>query len=164
MLSGLAGDTRVFVDSNIFIYHFSNFEKFAEACLDFFQKIEDGKLSGYTSTLALAEVLHGLMVMEASKKFNISPKNVVKNLKDNPDWIASLCDHSKSLDFIENIGIFILPVNAHDLKTSVDLKIQYRLLTMDAINLSVMKNNHISDIASNDGDFDRVDFITRHTP
>lgn len=164
LLSDIAEDTRVFVDANIFIYHFSNFEKFAEACLDFLQKIEDGKLSGYTSTLALAEVLHRLMVIEASKKFNISPKNVVKTLKDNPDWTASLTDHSKALNFIEKIGISILPVNAHDLKASIDLKAEYCLLTMDAINLSVMKNNHISDLASNDGDFDRVNFVTRYTP
>ncbi len=91
-LQDIADDTRVFVDSNIFIYHFSNFERFADSCLSFFQRVEDGKLSGYTSTMVLAEVLHRLMVIEASKKFDIQPKNVVKYLKENPDKASSLAD------------------------------------------------------------------------
>lgn len=163
-LSGIANDTRVFVDSNIFIYHFSNFEKFAASCLAFFQRIEDGKISGYTSTIVLAEVLHRLMVIEASKKFDIQPKNVVKYLKENPDKVSSLTDHPKSVDFIERIGISILPVTAHDLRASIDLKGAYGLLTIDAINVSVMKNNDLTTIASNDGDYERVGFLRQFNP
>lgn len=163
LLSDITDNTRIFVDSNIFIYHFSNSDKYATSCLNFFQKIEEGRLSGYTSTVVLAEVLHRLMVIEASKKFNIIPKNVVKYLKDNPDKIPLLSDHFKSVDFIEKIGIPILPVNAHDLRGSIAFKNQ-GLLTIDAINVSVMKNNDLTAIASNDGDYDRVGFLTQYKP
>lgn len=162
-LQDIANDTRVFVDSNIFIYHFSNFEIFADSCLSFLQKVEDGKISGYTSTIVLAEVLHRLMVIEASKKFDIQPKNVVKYLKANPDKVSSLADHPKSLDSIENIGITILPVTAHDLRVSTEFKKQ-GLLTIDAINVSVMKNNDLTTIATNDGDYDRIGFLTQFNP
>lgn len=164
LLADIANDTRVFIDSNIFIYHFSNFEPFAASCLKLFQRIEDGDISGYTSTVVLAEVLHRLMVIEAAKKFYIQPKNVVKYLKENPNKISSLTDHPKSLDFIERIGVTILPVNAHDLKVSIDLKKEFGLLTIDAINVSVIKNNDLAALASNDGDYDRVKFLTQYRP
>lgn len=164
LLSDITNDTRVFIDSNIFIYHFSNFEPFATSCLKLFQRIEDGDISGYTSTVVLAEVLHRLMVIEAAKKFDIQPKNVVKYLKENPNKISSLTDHPKSLDFIERIGVTILPVNAHDLKVSIDLKKEFGLLTIDAINVSVIKNSDLTALASNDGDYDRVKFLTQYRP
>lgn len=164
LLSEIADGTKVFVDSNIFIYHFSNFEPFAAPCLSLFQRIEDGDLSGYTSSVVLAEVLHRLMVIEASKKFDIQPKKVVKYLKENPNKISSLTDHPKSLDFIERIGVTILPVNAHDLKVSIDLKTEFGLLTIDAINLSVMKNNDLFTIASNDSDFEKVSCLNLYLP
>lgn len=164
LLADITNDTRVFIDSNIFIYHFSNFEPFAASCLKLFQRIEDGDISGYTSTVVLAEVLHRLMVIEAAKKFDIQPKNVVRYLKENPNKISSLTDHPKSLDFIERIGVTILPVNAHDLKVSIDLKKEFGLLTIDAINVSVIKNNDLTALASNDGDYDRVKFLTQYRP
>lgn len=164
LLSDISDDARVFIDSNIFIYHFSNFDKYAISCLDFFQRIEEGRLSGYTSTIVLAEVLHRLMVIEASKRFDLLPKNVVKYLKENPEKIPLLTDHSKSIDFIEKIGIPILPVNAHELKISIDLKREYRLLTIDAINVAVIKSNDLTTLASNDGDYDRVEFLTQYRP
>lgn len=164
LLSDIADNESVFVDSNIFIYHFSNFEAFAGSCLGLFQRIEDSIISGFTSTIALAEVLHRLMVIEASKKFDIPPKNVIKYLKDNPEKISSLTDHSKSLDFVGRIGISILPVNAHDLKVSIDLKREHGLLTIDAINLSVMKTHDITAIASNDSDFKRVTWLNLYLP
>ena len=164
LLADITNDTRVFIDSNIFIYHFSNFEPFAASCLKLFQRIEDGDISGYTSSVVLAEVLHRLMVIEAAKKFEIQPKNVVKYLKENPNKISSLTDHPKSLDFIERIGVTILPVNAHDLKVSIDLKKEFGLLTIDAINVSVIKNNNLTALASNDGDYDRVKFLTQYRP
>jgi len=162
-LQDIADGTRVFVDSNIFIYHFSNIERFSDSCLSFLQKIEDGKISGYTSTIVLAEILHRLMIIEASGKFDIQPKNVVKYLKENPDKASSLTGHPKSLDSIEKIGITILPVTAHDIRGSMAFKKQ-GLLTIDAIIVSVMKNNDLTTIASNDGDYDRIGFLIQFSP
>lgn len=163
-LSEIADNSSVFIDSNIFIYHLSKFEKFADSCLDFLQKVEDGKLSGYTSALVLAEVLHRLMIIEASNKLNLPPKNIFNYLKANPEKIALLTDHLASYDLIERMGITILPVNARDIEHNNSIKMEYRLFTADATNLSVMKNNGLTLLASNDSDFERVDFITLYKP
>ncbi|MEK6682484.1 MAG: type II toxin-antitoxin system VapC family toxin [Nitrospirota bacterium] len=163
-LSEIADDSKVFIDSNIFIYHFSKFEKFANSCLEFFQRIESGRLRGYTSTLVLAEVLHRLMIIEGSNKLGLQTKKVLEYLKANPEKITILSDHLASSDLIEGMGIDILAVNFRDIKLSNILKKEYRLFTNDAINLSVMKNNGFTLLASNDPDFERVDFISLYKP
>jgi len=163
-LSEITDDSSVFIDSNIFIYHLAKFEKFADSCLDFFQKVEAGKLSGYTSTLVLAEVLHRLMIIEASNKLNLPPKKVLSHLKRNPEKISLLQDHINCHELIETMGITILAVNSRDIEQSNSLKKEYKLFTNDAINLSVIKNNGLTHLASNDSDFERVDFITLYKP
>ncbi len=157
-------NTKVFVDANIFIYHFSNFEKFAESCLRFFQKIEDRKIIGYTSTLVVAEILHRLMIMEATMKFEIPPNKIVKLLKSNPDKISILTEHLDAISWVENLGVTILPLTPSDIRISSDLKFKYKLLTNDSVNLSTMLNNGITVISTNDSDFERIDFITVYKP
>ena len=164
LLSEIVDNSNVFIDSNIFIYHLTKFEKFADSCLELFQRVETGKLSGYTSTLVLAELLHRLMFIEASNKLKLLPKEILKFLKANPEKITLLTDHLESYNLIERMGITILPVNDKDIEQSNSLKKKYRLFTNDAINLSIMKNNGIIFLCSNDSDFERVDFITLYKP
>jgi len=49
-LSDLKKGTSIFIDANIFIYHFSKESRFNQACLNFLQYIEAGSISGFTST------------------------------------------------------------------------------------------------------------------
>lgn len=163
-LSEITEDSKVFIDSNIFIYHFTKFEGFTNSCLEFFQRIETGRLKGYTSTLVLAEVLHRLMIIEGSNKLGLQTKKVLEYLKANPEKITILTDHLASSDLIEEMGIDVLAVNFRDIKLSNSLKKECKLFTNDAINLSVMKNNGFTLLASNDPDFERVDFISLYKP
>jgi predicted nucleic acid-binding protein len=164
ILSEIVDNAEVFIDSNIFIYHFSRFEKFADACFHFFQRIEEGSISGYTSDLVLAEVLHWLMIIEPSEKFGFLPKEVTKYLKANPDKIASLTDPLDSISYIDKLGISILTVSLKDIKFSSEFERKFMLFTNDAINLAIMKNNNIAHLASNDSDFEKVDFLTLYKP
>lgn len=160
----MADNAEVFIDSNIFIYHFSNLEKFADGCFHFFKRIEEAKIIGCTSTLVIAEVLHRLMIIEASKKFSFLPKDVIKHLKSNPDKITLLTNHLESVIYIEKLGISVITVSFEDIKLGSQFKRKFRLFTNDAINLAVMKNNNIGYLASNDSDFERVDFLTLYKP
>jgi len=104
------------------------------------------------------------MIIEASKKFGVLPKDVIKYLKVNPDKITSLANHLDSVFYIEKLGISIITLSFEDIKLSAEFKRKFTLLTNDAINLAVMKNNHIANLASNDSDFERVDFLTLYKP
>lgn len=68
------GDS-VFIDANIFIY---NFGGHSAECKDVLLRCARGELRGTTATFILAEVLHRLMIAEATAKGFISDKNPVK--------------------------------------------------------------------------------------
>lgn len=104
------------------------------------------------------------MIIEASKKFGFLPKDVIKYLKVNPDKITSLANHLDSVFYIEKLGISVITVSFEDIKLSSEFKRKFTLFTNDAINLAVMKNNNIAYLASNDSDFERVDFLTLYKP
>ena len=83
----IPGGTKIFVDSNILIYHFLGV---SEACTDFLERVRIGDVEGYTSTIVLAEVLHRLMIAEAVEKYGVKPKKAVRLLKENPEIIPVL--------------------------------------------------------------------------
>jgi predicted nucleic acid-binding protein len=72
--------TEVFIDANVFVYHFSGPTEYTDFCSRFLQRIEEGRLSGFTSTLVLAETLHRLMIIEAATKLQIVPKVAIRHL------------------------------------------------------------------------------------
>lgn len=164
LLSKIPDGSKVFIDSNIFIYHLTKFDKFAESSLAFFQRVETGLILGYTSTLVLAEVLHRLMIIEACNKLSLPPKKLLDYLKTNPEKIKLLTDHLGAYSFIEKMGVFFFTVSAREIEQSNSLKREYNLFTNDAINLAVMKNNSITLLASNDPDFEKIDLITLCKP
>jgi hypothetical protein len=69
-----------------------------------------------------------------------------------------------TLDDIVAIGIRILPVHAQSVLSAGDLSRQHGLLSGDALLLAVMQTNGLTQLASNDGDFDRVPGIMRFGP
>ena len=75
MLKEIPGGTKIFVDSNILIYHFLGV---SEACTDFLERVRIGDVEGYTSTIVLAEVLHRLMIAEAVEKYGLKKRNLNK--------------------------------------------------------------------------------------
>jgi predicted nucleic acid-binding protein len=77
-------DHSVFIDANIFIYHFGGH---SSQCKAFLERCAQRELLGYTSTPVLAEVLHHLMVVEAIVKGLITAETVVRKLWETPDLV-----------------------------------------------------------------------------
>ena len=71
-LESIPSGTRVFIDANIFIYHFTGV---STECSDFLNRCERRDLEGITSANVLLEVLHRLMMVEAVIK------KMINNLK-----------------------------------------------------------------------------------
>ena len=65
ILANLRDGDRMFIDTNIFIYHFGGR---SVQCKAFLERCARRELLGYTSTPVLAEVLHRRMVAEAIAK------------------------------------------------------------------------------------------------
>jgi predicted nucleic acid-binding protein len=98
--------TRIFIDSNIFIYHFLGQ---SESCRSLLEMAEDLEIRGYASTVVLAEVLHKLMLTEATEKFGIKPHDVVRFLKRRPELIPELKKCEAAVGEIPDYNIEILP-------------------------------------------------------
>lgn len=68
----------VFIDSNIFIYHFTGV---ADQCTEFLRRCEKSDLNGVTSVNVILEVLHRLMMVEVVKKNILNPPNLIRKLQ-----------------------------------------------------------------------------------
>ena len=72
-LDQIPGGESVFMDSNIFIYHFTGV---SDRCTEFLMRCEQGDLNGVTSVSVLPEVLHRLMMVEVVKRNIFDPPNL----------------------------------------------------------------------------------------
>lgn len=91
----LLDQSEVFVDANIIVYHFSGPTEYTDSYARLLQRIEEGKLTGITSTLIIAETRHRLMIIEAASKLQIEPKGVVHYLKHHPLDVKKLTSTQK---------------------------------------------------------------------
>jgi len=153
MLKEIPSGTKIFIDSNILIYHFLDI---FESCTSFLKRVEIGDIEACTSTVVLAEVLHRLTIAEVVEKYNIKPKNALRLLKEKTEIIPMLEKGEKAIQKIPEFSIKVLSSPIEAIWQSRNLRREYSLLTNDSLNLYIMRTNHLSHIATNDTDFERV--------
>lgn len=156
MLADIPDRTEIFIDSNIFVYHFSGPTEYTDSCTLLLQRVEQSEIFGFTSTVVLAETLHRLMIIEATTKLQIEPKVAIRYLKAHPLEVKKLTEHLTVPEKIQGLGIKILTVEIDDILKSNEIKKGYGFLTNDAINLALTRRHQLRNIATNDPDFERV--------
>ncbi len=167
-LSEFSGEDRIFIDANIFIYNALDNPTYAEACSDFLKLVETNRISGTITPLIMDEILFKILVAEASQyidKFNIwNLKKEIKKAKFSSLVYKPVKEYAEYLKELTYGGLEIVAIDGGTVEKSVDLGEQYGLLTTDAIHLSAMKQYGIIHIATNDSDFEKVDFIRVYKP
>ncbi len=141
-LSEIPDGASVFIDANIFIYHFSGPTNLSPACSDFLRRIEAGAIGGLTSTVVLIETLHRLMVLEAAGSFRLPPRDALRYLKEHPQHAKTLLVHQASVQKVRQMNVEVV----------------------DALLLAVMDRSGVTTLASNDLDFEMVEAITLYRP
>ncbi len=86
-LEEIRAGERVFVDAPIFVYHFTGA---SAGCRDFLERCEAGAIRAATSAVAVAEVTHRLMTLEAVARELVEPGDVVRKLRRDPDLVRRL--------------------------------------------------------------------------
>src|SRR6516164_7908075 len=81
---------RIFVDSNILVYHFQPHPSFGPSCHRLLERIERQDTEGFTSTNLLGELAHRLMVIEAGTLPGWTGGKVLNRLKQQPGVVNSL--------------------------------------------------------------------------
>jgi predicted nucleic acid-binding protein len=162
-LATLPSGTRIFIDANIFIYHFTQVPLTA-ACTAFLQRVEAGDLHGITSIVVLAEVSHRLMILEAIRAFGFSSRTAVKNLKDNPNLVSQLSHYKVVTERIPSFNVTVEPVTFAHFQTAQELSTLHGLLTNDSLTAAMARSLALTDVASNDPDLTIVPDLTLWRP
>ena len=154
----------VFVDANAFVYHFTAHPVFGPASRDLLKRIETGELLASTSTHVVAECMHCLMTIEATTRFGWTQGKVIKRLRQHPDAVKQLGEFQAAHTRLRHSPLQIMAVTPSILDAAVSISQQLGLLTNDALLLACMQAHGLSNLASNDADFDRVPGIHRYAP
>ncbi len=75
----LSDGEAIFLDANIFVYHFLGL---SQQCKQLLKRCRDGLLQGRTASFIVAETAHRLMVAEAVEQKLVTSKNAVKKLRE----------------------------------------------------------------------------------
>ncbi len=157
--------STVFIDANIFLYKILEHWKHAEPCTKLLKDINYGKYAGVTSVFVCSEVFHRAMFAELFKEYDVEAKYAVKYLKDNPEVIKELTAAWKAIENIEQIeNLIIVGVGRDVLDLGLIYSKNYGLLSTDAIHVATMKQEGLDILASNDRDFERVDWVKLWKP
>lgn len=159
----LPAGKSVFLDANPLVYHFAPHSALGLPCSQLIERIENKELVAFTSTHVLSEAAHHLMTFEASQQFGW-PSKVVTRLKQQPTQIQKLTAFRQAVEKVPQLGIHVVTIPANLVAVAAAVSVQYGLLSNDALLVAVMQTNGLTNLASHDGDFDRVPGIARYGP
>ncbi len=160
-LEDLPSGATVFVDANIFVYHFV---ESSEKCKAFLKQCEQGELFGVTGVHVLLEVLHRLMMIEAVEAGLVSSGNVPRKLRERPGVVEQLHDYQAYTEAIPDMGIDIRPLTTDVIEDSLSYRQRYGLLVNDSVTVALAISDGIDALATADEDFRRVDEMATYEP
>lgn len=160
-LNDLPDGASVFVDANIFVYHFSGN---SPECRAFLERAERKQINAATGAHILLETLHRLMLLEAVSKGLITAGQPAKKLKQRLDIIPLLSDYSRCVEEIRRLQVRIYPITFKHIRASHALRAAYGLMTNDSVMAALMLNYQITNLASRDSDLQRVPGLTLYQP
>lgn len=143
----LAGGCSLFIDANVFVYHFVGS---SPQCTQLLARCQARELRGCTSVLVLAETMHRLMMIEAVQRKLVSPGNVARKLAERPEVVRQLATHQASVDAIPAMGIDVFPLQAAAIASSARFRARFGLLTNDSLLAGAVVEHAIPFVASAD--------------
>jgi predicted nucleic acid-binding protein len=154
----LPSSAKIFIDSNIFVYHLSSDPVYGISCKNLLKKVEDGDLHGYTSTIVVTEVVFAYIRLWLIKQEGIEPKGILQFLKRTPQILSKI-----ELEIVQELFtiVDILRVGKGDVKEAFKYISQFHLLPNDATNLSVMERAGLTHIVTQDEDYEKVGTVIR---
>ncbi len=160
-LDQISPGSRVFIDSTIFIYHFTGV---SADCRRFLERCERGDLKGSTSTVVLAEVAHRLMMIEAVSRGLLTTGNVVRKLRAKPELVTSLETYREQVERSPLMGVAVLPLEMKSLLHSHGVRKKYGLLVNDSLVAATATLSGLHALATADTDFRRVAELETYEP
>jgi predicted nucleic acid-binding protein len=104
------------------------------------------------------------MTTEASARYNWPFAGIVYRLKQNPLEVQKLTVFRQAIDEIPRFGLQVLSIPPALIAVAAALSQQTGLLSNDALIVAIMQANGLTNLASEDSDFDRAPGIARYAP
>ena len=164
ILSEIPPGASVFIDANVFVYHFAPHPQLQAPCQKFLERILQGEISGVTSTHVLINVAHRLMTIEAMVAYGWPASGIAYRLQRHSTEVQKLTVYRQSVEEVPELGIQVLPVALDHVISATEISQQHGLLSGDALVVAAMHAYGLPHLASHDTDFDRVPEITRYAP
>jgi predicted nucleic acid-binding protein len=160
-LDRIPSGAPVFLDANIFIYHFTGH---SQQCTALLARCERGQPAGVTGVHVLAEVAHRLMAIEAVRKGLVTTGNVAAKLRAHPQVVRRLTDYQANIETLLAIDIQVVSLESDDLVASGAIRRTTGLLMNDSLSVAMLRREGISALATTDRDFGRVSDLRVFVP
>ena len=154
----------VFLDADTLVYHFQPHAVFGAACTDLIERIEHQELAGYSSTHILSEMAHRLMTLEACARFGWPYAGIAQRLRSHSAQVKTLTRFRQAVQEVAGCGIRVLTIRPDLPDAAAALSQQTGLLSNGALIVAVMQAHGLTNLASNDADFDGMPGLTRYGP
>lgn len=161
ILNELKTQDVVFIDANIFLYHFTGV---SDGCKEFLKRCETKDLLGVTGLTVMVEVCHHLMIAEAIKQELISTAKPTVQLQKKPEVVKKLFEYSAQVMNIINWGIRIIIPPSDILIRSQVYRTQFGLLTNDSFIPVYMKLANTDKLATLDQAFISIPSLQIYSP
>lgn len=160
-LEHLPAGSQVFIDSTVFIYHFTGV---SSDCRAFLERCEREEVRASTSVIVLAEVAHRLMMVEAVTRGLVTPGNVAKKLREKPELAKTLETYQRQVASIPDMGIDVMVLDLNVVRRSGYLRAMHGLMVNDSLLCASALGSGVTALASADRDFERVGEVQLYRP
>jgi predicted nucleic acid-binding protein len=154
--------TRIFIDSNIFLYIFLKPPKWGKSCQEFMKRTEDGDIQGIVDEFVYNEVMHKLMLTALVNRFHCSPQEAITYVKNTPEILKDFPALWEAGGMLQAMNLKV--ISGPFFPESIALMQEHHLLITDAVHIAAMTKEKVTHIASNDKDFSRVPWLSVWKP
>ncbi|MBN1234848.1 MAG: PIN domain-containing protein [Methanotrichaceae archaeon] len=158
---------QMFIDANIFTYLLTGHPIYGRNCQQLLEKVESGDLEAFISPLVIDEVSYVLMVQTARKTGVSQDAKSIKRAML-ADWQECLTPVGKFYDYLDLListgHLKVLSLDYSVSRIALKCAKEYRLLSRDALHVACCEAYGIREMATNDGEFKRVSFLTLWNP
>lgn len=162
-LSEVPKGISIFIDANVFYLYLRGPTRPREDCTKLLERVEEGEVEGYTSTLVLDELAYKLLLRKIEEIYGQNPLEVIRRRREAISEASPYVE--RGMEVVLGIdGLRVLSVEPPHLNVLAEYMRRYWLLPRDALHVAVMDWVGCRDLASADEDFDRVPHIRRWAP
>lgn len=160
-LTDIKSGQTVFIDANIFIYHFGGV---SPECKEFLKRCAQKDLIAFSSYAILAEVCHRLMAMEAAALKLTKSLQPSAYLQKHPQIVKKLSQYYAQMTNIFSWNIEIIPPPQDLIIKSQLYRQRFGLLTNDSFIPVYMEAGDTASLATSDQVFHSITSLHLYAP